>query len=753
MGFDANRFNTGIKALRIESGRLVVASEIAARIENFEATPEGTLLSVRGPAPYVPDYGDGWFNYGRPHGIFHAVLPNANLFRDVLLIHTGNEVRVFNGADQTWITLIGPSAAVPQVIADLPDDAAPRFPTQFVATPTGVVIIPQGHNRAYFYDGETCLPLGYRDTPGAPYGNGPEPLVEDDGTGTIVVTPNEVGYFGGQNILGIIGGACPDFGHGRLGTAQTDVTGSIAGVILESAFQAAYQWIDIFGNLSPLSARSNTVSIQRQEVSKEKQLDHLLKMALWTGLQNGPEGTIGKILSRTRDMKNSGTADLFEVTGNSVFGTSGSYATIPDNVSEKWPDNVPDVWLFTKPTDVMAVPEFKLACLAFGRLWIGGIRGNESAILPSVPGRWGTFLKWTEEYPDPSGGEITGMWNVAGGMLVTTNTSTFLITPSDDGRYWIKATLHPTMGCVAPSSFQNLPDGTTMWLSREGFCRYTHDEGVRLASEQEQTLTERINPGRACQACAAVDLRSREYRCWAPLDGNVENTQGFIFDYENNGWRRRQGEKPRAVCVTRDHRAYMLIAGYVEEGFDGTPSVAPSIDLLGGRSLDLFDDEGEPIDPTQGVWLLDHEVRSFTAPTRVHRIETSWIEGLRSKEHKSPKMIYVWLRETYKGSASIEIHRDWRKRSRPVFPDPGKEMAAGPLLYAKEDVPAFWGSAKWGDTKAEWTTRRPFWQKLSIYVPDCEVYKIIITSQSRIEFIGISLDEQPHAGSARTEGK
>jgi len=776
MGYDANRYKTQNLIIRVESGKLILPQDVGATLLNMTSTGEGTLLSVNGPAPYLPNYGDGYFDYGNPHGIFHAVLNGSTHIKDVLLCHTGNAVRVFEGFNRSWRTLIG--TGITQVYAELPDDTSPRYPTQFEATPTGIVIVPQGHDRAYFYDGETCLPLGYSMAPPAPNGTGPEDSVDNTKT-PLEVLPNSVGYYGGTQIIG----DKADLGHGRIGTVESDVTSVSTGTVLPGAYQASYQWIDQFGNLSPNSGRSNSVTISRETVEKGEQLDWYLKMILWTGIQPGPDGTIGRIISRTKDTHNTGTADLFEVSGNSTYGTSGSFATIPDNVSEKWPDNVPDSWLFTRPPEIMAVPPFKLCRLALGRLWIAGIKGNPSAIIPSLPGRWGTFAVDTEEYPDPAGGEITGMWSVMGGLIVTTFTSTFLITPGIDGT-WIKQTIHPSIGCVAPDSMKNTPSGYTLWLAREGFVKYTPASGpngmsIEVISDGNtgiRPLTDRINPGRALQATAVVDLPSNEYRCWVAIDGGTENTFCFCYDTDNNGWRRRTGESPRAVCLTKDHRAYILMAGYAYKDIR-SPITAPTMvfpspipskyepydmtypseyggrfpiipPLLGVPSPSPEDADGDLIDYNRGVWLLDHEVESFWPEPREHRIETSWIEGARSKEGKSAKLVYVWLRETVKGAAKIQIHRDWRIRSSAAY-----EADNAVLLYDENDVPTLWGVARWGQKGAEWCTRRPFWRKVSVYVPDCEVYKIVITSTSKMEFLGISMDELPQPGSGRVGGR
>jgi len=715
MGYDQNRFNTGLLTLRVESGALVAPVKVAARIENFAATPEGTLQAVRGPLPLVPSYGEGLPALGNPHGIFHALLMNGS--RDVTLLHAGNKIYVLDGFTRSWRVLIGPSGSGAQYIAELVDNLQPQYPTQFESTPTGIVIVPQNRSRAFFYDGEVVLPLGYDRIPDPPTGYGPYSHI---GKAAAADLPNYYGYTGnGVGTFAIRFSPYNDFGQGQVGTVLPDATGVQSGVIASSTYQAAVQFIDYFGNLSPLSPRSNTVTIDTENVPLPRAPETYMHAFLWACIPRGPEGTIGRILCHTKDMKNAGTTDLFEVPGNMLGSNSGSFATMPDNSVRQFHYNRPDSTLITRPPEPIPVPTFKLCRMAFGRMWIAGIEGDAAAVIPSMPGRWGTFTNEFLYYPDPRGSEITGMWTISEGLLVFTLTSTFLVMPTDDGKGFKVLTLSSTAGCAAPSSICSLPDGTTIWLGREGFYRFSGEGGVQLISQDIDRDAKRINPARARQACAYIDMRSQEYRCWVPLAAGRVNDLCFVFDPINEGWRRRRGvEYPAAVCSTRDHRSYGLMAASVIE--------------TGGFSRN-------------GGWLIDHEAISFEPENRTARLETAWIEGMRSKDVKSGKLVYLWLRESFNGSLTVEVYRDWRETT-VVYTDTKNGAMMDP-----EDIPALWGTTVYGQTTKpnQWVKRRPFWKKVSIWVPSCEVYKIVISTTSPCELLGLSMDELPHGGSGR----
>ena len=104
-------------------------------------------------------------------------------------------------------------------------------------------------------------------------------------------------------------------------------------------------------------------------------------------------------------------------------------------------------------------------------------------------------------------------------------------------------------------------DGSVIWLSRDGFYSYKEGSLTHISKIIHPTI-QRINWGRALRACAAVDPRSQEYRCWLPIDGAEDNILALVWD--GAGWRRRKHERLHCVCVTRDHRRYMLGGGKAE---------------------------------------------------------------------------------------------------------------------------------------------------------------------------------------------
>tara|TARA_R110002020_G_scaffold21899_3_gene74348 strand:+ start:1174 stop:3324 length:2151 start_codon:yes stop_codon:yes gene_type:complete len=695
--------------LRNQSNLLISPAEVADEIENLVYTKEGTLRSVEGPAPLIFDtatnalpseYSNQMF------GVYHTTLRGGAT--DLLLMHSGNNIYSLTGWTPTspFKKVVGTAGSL--IRMDLNARDTPQFPTQFETTPKGVVIVPQNEGRAVFYDGEVATPLGYDSMPPAALGHGPE--------STDPTKPSKINN-GGYAVSRMNAGFTlhKDFGFGRLGTIEGRVDSEIGGRMLSGGYQCSYQWIDYFGNLSPLAPRSNEVRIQEQgywsdyTLSSTASPEIAQKQLLWSNISAGPEGTIGRVFSRTKDILNSGTQELFIVPGNVGWAASGAFATMPDNVSTQWPDNVPDGWILSQPHDVMPVPIFKLCRLALGRLWIANTADDPGILIPSMPGRFGTFLRDSEIFPDPSGGAITGMWSTPSGLMVFTATSTFLLNIAPEGQGFTATTLNSNVGCVAPSSLATLVNGGVIWLGREGFYVYDGQQ-IQLISGHISRETDRINPVRAKEAVAVVDPTSKEYRCWVARDGSRTNNKCFIFD--GQGWRTRKREKLQSVCVTKDHRKYVIGAGRVTKS-DSTEAA--------------------------GLWVLDRSVGHYPLAPVKSAIETSWITWPLSKDKKTVKTVYLAFRESYIGSVRVKVYRDWRKKSEAEYED-----STTGTLYLEEDKPPVWDSSEWDDFS--WFRNRPFWKKVDVSIPACEVYKIRIESDHPFEFIGMTVDEEPKTG-------
>ena len=612
--------------LRAQAGSLILPNEIAQKIENLVPMEEGSLRSVIGPAALVdakitqqplppvyrrPPSGDVYtsgttagtgtsystvYNTNM-HGIFHCTTKNGE--RDILLLHTGNELWEFAGWQRGWRKLISTPAEGLGVRGELKDTTQPQFPTQFVATGDGVVIAAQNY-RSYFYDGTMIAPLGFRQKPGAPQGMGPTSSAEKmkpngGGLNDRGYAHDGVNYGYKDGVTNRPGrdyyrsGMTRGFGECHVGTIvplTLDATAfgmedlelkseaGDSGWLNPGEYRCRVQFVDHFGNLSAISEPSSSITFDFQpsiiplnnasgtDAAKQAALvaaNRMLKQIGWTNIPAGPEHTRGRILYRTKDLLNAGTPDYFTLPQD-ASGVGTGFATLPDNITGFFPDNVGDVYLASKAREVDPVPPFRLCEIAMGRLWVANFRNNPSMLRPSLVGRWGTFPAEQELSPDPAGGEITGLKSVDRGLLAFTEKSMFIVVPSDDGKNFQSAPVSSEIGCVAPSSIKALGDGTVVWLARDGFYSYDGQQ-VTYLSESLRKFFRRVTTSRMKQAVAVYDVRTREYRCWVSTEGSVTNNLCFIFD--GQGWRTRTDVEAQAVCSTKDHRQYSVIAGKV----------------------------------------------------------------------------------------------------------------------------------------------------------------------------------------------
>lgn len=730
------RLESRISQIRVSSAKLIRSDDLAVEIENMYETQEGTLRAVRGPAPYLPDYATGGAPssgdaavvvtpvYGPTSGVFHARLKGGA--RDILLVHTGDQLWEFEGWRRAWKSLIGPTGSFSQITMSLEDSGRPQFPTQFVATPTGIIIIP--HNRrAYFYDGVVILPLGYDRAPGAPVAMGPENsgISREDPPATGFPGMNDIRY-AHDGLPNRASGMNKVFKRGRIGIAvhptnyavQYDGAGeaAIMGWLEPGLWRGKVRWIDRWGNLSPLSDSSEDITVERQPATGWTpalttnfyvNADLVLKQFAWDGIVPGPEGTVGRILYRTKDLKQSGDPNYYELPLNAT-AAGNAFATMPDNVSRMYPDNIPDFWLVQSPDETVPVPQFRLAVLALGRLWIANIPGAEGLIRPSIPGLWGTFPTGQEFYPDPSGAAITGLHAVSRGFLAFTETSTYLIIPNDNGEGVRTMPLSTRVGCVAPSSIATIRNGLVIWLGRDGFYAYG-GQSPEYIFEPLRAETRRFTRSRLPQAVAIFDERTNEYRCWLSTEGSKVNNQCYCYDGE--GWRKRSDVSASGATVSNDHRKYVIVSGQV------------------GAS--------------DGVWVQDVE-QSLFSTTKEYVVETGWISSQDSRSRQSLKRIYIWMRESSRSEGAtnpesvklqVQVKRDWRDTV----------VATGTAEKRREsgEQPEFWGSATLGSEGAKWRGRRPYWTKVDVSVPSCEVFKIRMTSNEAWEFVGIQFSITP----------
>ena len=717
----------------------ITPDEVFDSVLNLTRSDDGGYRSVPRVVPFLPASDGAAPNngtpdpntptYGRCYGVFHARVEEGQ--RDITLLHTDTQIWEFTGWSRSWRVLVGPAGTSPLLEADLPTPLSSDFPTQFVSTPTGIIIIPQG-GRAYFYDGVVILPLGYQDVPPPPLAMGPR-----SSSDRFFPVPNEP-FFGVNDSGYVLDGLpghppstmSPVFRKGRIGTVSTpgnistladsaDSPAQVMGYLEPYRTRGVVQWIDRWGNLSAPSPESNEITFGRQPAMRMHsaapyvvdwcQADLVQKQIAWDAVAPGPEGTIGRIIGRNKDLVNSGDPEMYQIPRNST-DTPNNYATLTDNLTRMYPDNIPDAWLFAPIVQVMPFPQVKLACMAFGRAFFANAKYKPGALYWSEIGRYGTVLKTSELYPSPTGSEITGLFSTGAGLLALTEEGAYLVTPTAEG-----FTSAPVQGtpapCSAPSSVRQIGNGGVVWLGPDGFYGFDGSETGYLWRGLER-LSKRHDRAWLRRAVATVTGRG-EYRCWVAVTGSTAARNSRCYTYSGSEWHHRNEVYADGVCTTQDHRRLVVVAGR------------------------------DPVTDKDGVWVQD----AAGAP-RSSTLKTGWLGSTRSNDRRGVYVLRLQLRETGTPASNgeritIQARKDYRAEVvETVYVDRNYPALSTKITKSAAN-PALWGTALWDASSSKWRRRRPFWITVNVDLPACEAVQFELTCSRRWEILAVSIDESP----------
>ena len=628
-----------------------------------------------------PDF--GYKGGARPHSIYVANLLNGSA--NTMLYRFGSKLFRFLGGDDNRDEVL---------IDNLSSVQNPRFPDQYVTIGNNIIWTNgEDHPRVIQFNG-SVFELGYRRAAETPSVSGPS---QPDFDEIAQYYPNSVGY------------SWP----GRIGTPG-DVLAGRDGALLNGSWYYYFQYEDLFGNLSAFSSPSEPVTIHSNqadpyisvsedgiptyfsgespsytgpkiEAAQGTEIDDLTRRFLVRGGGDAPEQTVAIRIYRTADTKHVDNTPRF------LARVAGSNQFVHD-------DNKSDSELGLAWVETIQTPVFRVACSHQGRLIIGNISGDPGAVRQSVPGLPGTFNKEEIIYPDAGGAEITGLVSHNGALLAFTENATYAI--SQDFRSPQPVSLG--VGCVAPRSIHALPDGTLMWLGRDGFYGMKRlGDIVRMSIPIEKSFKLDVNPSRMHMAVATIDSETKEYRCALAPSGEFENKLMFCFDGQY--WRRQTlGIHIGDICSSKDWRNYTFAIGSdpreKQMSFQYTGSSFGYTDLFKDKMVDL-----------NRVFVLGRHTTDYFGPPRRIRYRSSWI--LASENGLVPtnvRTLYVGLKDAWDGNAVVRVFKNgsWK---------PVAEMT-DLLLVGPDDgsgvIGDIAGSAEYNSSKVH--TPRLFWRQVPV---------------------------------------
>ena len=594
---------------------LYSASSLSYKVQNFELTPEGTLRSVLGPTRYEPDRNkdEEGTTHGSPHGIFHAGLFGG--MADTLIIRMGTELKRHEGWSRSFRTLL----------TDLSNEHRAIYPDQFTVLGS-VIIWTNGIDRARVisHDG-MVVPLGFSNAPGPAFAEGPQ---QPTPTAKTNLYPNALGY------------SWP----GKIGTIGDALDGQ-SGALLAGGWYYYVQWEDVFGNLSQLSAQSTLVSVKtiqsdpytERTAAHATEIDDLTRQFLVRVAGDAPEHAVAFRLYRTPDVKHKSTIPQL-------------LARIPGSKQFFYPDNRPDSELGPAALETIAVPVFRVMCTHQGRLVIGNTVDDPGVVRRSQVGLPGTFAADDWLYPDSGGAEVTAVTSHNGRLLAFTDSSTYELQD-----FAIPIPLAQGVGCVAPRSIQALPDGTLIWLARDGFYAMKGG-GIRLVSRAiNRTIRNYVNRTRMRMAVSVVDPTSGEYRCALAPAGEVD--QSLILSFDGAHWKRQElGLHIADWCQTKDYRQLLLAVGTHNKG---AVTTITSAKIEGADNFELTTSSEEIEIDKNEVYVMDRETSAYNPPDREIIYRSGWMRG--DEVGLTPlhvRNMYLGLVDAWNGKFTIRFYRN-----------------------------------------------------------------------------------------------
>ena len=597
---------------------------LAYEIENFEQTTDGTLRTITGPCPYEINREGHPTNPGNPYtfgpnlplyGIFQASLLGGAA--DLLVVRAGEKLFMHKGWEQGFQRIEGNLSAPTALTCRYA--AEPTYPDSFVVM-NETIIWSNGIDKPRIIDHHGNVEtLGFDETPASLFVEGPQSVAAAQREEQY---PNSDGY------------SWP----GRIGTPG-DLLAIDGGGLMSGEWLYYAQYEDRFGNLSGTSAASNPVKVDTHMAQPlvgpvtsstggdkrlSTEIDDLLRQFLVRSGGEAPENTVAIRLYRTPDIKNVSSRPQFLV-------------RIPGNREFAFPDGSSDAELGSEMVKTVPTPKYRVACTHQGRPVVANLVGTPGMVRRSAPGSAGTFPEVDFVFPDSGGAEVTAVTSHDGVLLAFTESSVYSLEDFGQPR-----PLAQGVGCVAPQSVRALPDGTLVWLGRDGFYGMKGGSIGRISSAIDRTIKHYVNKSRMVQATAAIHPVTGEYRCALAPSGESANSLVLCFD--GKSWRRIDLSMHIAsMCNTKDWRRLMLFLGVKK-----------------GLASKKYDEENHlRLHAAPSVYVMDREIKDWVPLDRGIKYRSGWLRGDDTGLIQTNiRTMYVGLTDAWDGDATIRFYKN-----------------------------------------------------------------------------------------------
>ena len=408
--------------------------------------------------------------------------------------------------------------------------------------------------------------------------------------------------------------------------------------------QAVFDWSVSFitdtGSESPLSAPSSLSWTMPPDAKG-------FRAAIALSIPTGPEGTVGRVLYRTRNYSD----DYVYQANNELFEVGRIY----NNVDELYFDAALTSELAvpapTVPTVGLPAPRARFSAFWAGVLWLDGGIEDADTVYYSRPGRIEEFA--ADGYLRLGGqtaGGVTAIFPHYACLVVFRENAVDVIT-GDAATGFQSSTIATGVTCRAPHSVAAVPGLGLVFLALDGLYAVigglqggsTFDV-LKLTTAQRE-LVDRLTPDLHAKAVGAFSPKTREYHVYAPADGQDRPSLGFVLHIDLletslSPWSTRTGFPVGALSTMYDGT---LVFGH-NTGVEAGAGSEAGIFLITGRRA-------------MGGTVQEQTFTYNAPPTSLYR--STWNDFGDATAQKKVQYVTLWCLTTGQPTVTVRHLKDF----------------------------------------------------------------------------------------------
>ena len=434
-----------------------------------------------------------------------------------------------------------------------------------------------------------------------------------------------------------------DGGRWGLGFGSNTSSGAVDGGN-KSLFNYAVSFISSTGSEGPVSEVASIT--WGMPVGAEG-----FRNAVAIRLPIGPEGTVARVIYRTRNYSedgiNEGDTTLFrlDVVRNNVEDLFFD-AVRASNLNSPRPD------IATGP---LPAPRARFSGLFGGCLWLDGGIDDGLSLYYSAPGLIEQFGAANFVQLSSEGGAITGLFGSYTNLLVFRERGIDVVTGTFAEGFQV-STISNSVTCLSPHTIAAVPGLGVVFLGSDGVYGLTGGlEGgaiadlVNLTVGQDE-LIQQITPDCLPRAVAVFSAAARQYQLFFPAQGNDRPNRGLVLHLDRlalidsqrlSPWSTRRGFPVGALATRAD--GTIIFGHHTGAEAGGTNSQRGLFVMSGKRAL--------------GSSIVADQMTFKGAPTSVYR--SAWWSAGDPQLQKQVTYVTIWVMTTGDSTITMRHYKDF----------------------------------------------------------------------------------------------